>query len=148
MEACKEQEKVKLLVFGSISSDFESVIKEHLSNNIILIGWIPADSVYEYFMAADLVFFPGSHSVLWEQACATKVPCVFKKIEYMDHVNNNGNSDFITRISVEAIRDKIEELNFTSKYFKMKENAESELTDIYLYSNIAQKSLECIYERK
>ena len=38
---------------------------------------------------------------------------------------------------------KIEELLFTNKYFLMKEKAESSITNVYLYSNIAKKSLEC-----
>ena len=91
-----------------------------------------------------MVFFPGQHSVLWEQACASKVPCVFEKWEGMDHVNNGGNSDFVTPITEEKIAEKIEMLKFTAKYFKMKSIAESKATDIYLYSNIAKKSLETI----
>ena len=62
----------------------------------------------------------------------------------MDHVNNGGNSDFVSPATVETIKKKIEELNFSSKYFEMKAIAESEKTDIYLYSKIAEKSLECV----
>ena len=62
----------------------------------------------------------------------------------MDHVNNGGNSDFIGEVTVDALIEKIEELKFTPKYYKMKETAQSEKTDIYLYSNIAERSLECI----
>ena len=100
--------------------------------------------MYQYFFAADLVFFPGQHSVLWEQACASKVPCVFEKWEGMDHVNNGGNSDFVTPVNVNTISEKIEELCFTEKYYQMKNIAESDATDIYLYSKIAEKSLECV----
>lgn len=143
MEACANLDNVKLIVFGSVSDDIKNRFEE-LSNhkNIIYIGWISADSVYEYFYAADLVFFPGQHSVLWEQACASKIPCVFKKWEGMDHVNNGGNSEFIQTATVEDIQNKINELHFTEKYNRMKGAAESEKTDIYLYSNIAKKSLE------
>ena len=146
MQACVNLKNVKLLVFGSVSpalkEEFEKLEKENA--NIIYIGWIDADRVYDYFFAADLVIFPGAHSVLWEQACASKVPCVFKSWDGMNHVNNGGNSDFIDKISPETIREKIQELHFTEKYFSMKKAAESEKTDIYLYSNIAIKSLECV----
>lgn len=144
MEAVDDMPKVRLLVFGSVADEvkekFESLAG---ADNITYIGWIDSDKVYEYFYAADLVFFPGQHSVLWEQACASKVPCVFEKWDGMDHVNNGGNSDFVSPVTVENVRGKIEELCFTEKYNDMKKVAESEKTDIYLYSRIAEKSLEC-----
>lgn len=146
MRACTEIKDIKLLVFGNVlkevENDFDRLLKN--SNNIIYIGWIDADDVYKYFFAADLVFFPGQHSVLWEQACASKVPCVFEKWIGMDHVNNGGNSDFIYPVNVQAIKAKIDELKFTDKYYEMKKVAESQNTDIYLYSKIAAKSLECV----
>ena len=146
MNAVANDSNVKLLVFGIVLDDvkkeFDALIKQN--KNIIYIGWINSDKVYDYFFAADLVFFPGQHSVLWEQACASKVPCVFEKWDGMDHVNNGGNSDFVSPATVETIKTKIEELKFTPKYFKMKAVAESDKTDIYLYSKIAEKSLECV----
>ena len=147
MEACVNLPNVKLLVFGNVADDVRYKFEQLKENeNIIYIGWIDSDKVYEYFYAADLVFFPGQHSVLWEQACASKVPCVFEKWEGMDHVNNGGNSDFISPVTIDTIKDKIEELKFTPIYYKMKEVAESDKTDIYLYSKIAEKSLECAIE--
>ena len=144
MEASAGLKDVKLIVFGEVADELKERFDELLKNgNIIYIGWIASDKVYEYFYAADLVVFPGQHSVLWEQACASKVPCVFEKWDGMDHVNNGGNSDFISPINAETVRNKIIELKFTEKYYAMKQIAESEKTDIYLYSNIAKKSLEC-----
>lgn len=144
MEACAGLKGVKLIIFGEVADElkdrFNDLVK---SENIIYIGWIASDKVYEYFYAADLVVFPGQHSVLWEQACASKVPCVFEMWDGMDHVNNGGNSDFISLVNVDTVRSKIIELKFTEKYYTMKHIAESEKTDIYLYSNIAKKSLEC-----
>lgn len=146
MEACHGLENVKLLIFGQVKDDikgeFDKLLTEN--NNIIYVGWIDSDEVYDYFFAADLVIFPGTHSVLWGQACASKVPCVFERWEGMDHVNNGGNSDFVSPITEENLRQKIIELNFTPKYEKMKEVAMSEATDIYMYSKIAKKSLESV----
>ena len=149
-EACAGLDSnVKLLVFGRISDDVREKMETLISryNSIIYVGWIDADCVYDYFFAADLVFFPGQHSVLWEQACASKVPCVFERWEGMNHVDNGGNSDFITSVTESAIRKKIQELLYTDKYYQMKETAESEATDIYMYSKIAEKSLECVVSR-
>lgn len=146
LNAVKSVSNVKILVFGSVvdsfKTQFDSVLRE--CPNAFYIGWVEGNKVYDYFFAADLVFFPGQHSVLWEQACASKVPCVFEKWDGMDHVNNGGNADFVYPVDVEMLKSKIEELRFTPKYFKMKAVAESEKTDIFLYSRIAKKSLECV----
>lgn len=150
MRACSEMPNVKLLVFGQVLGDVRDEFNSLLDNNenIIYIGWIASDKVYDYFFAADLVFFPGQHSVLWEQACASKVPCVFEKWDGMEHVNNGGNSDFIFPVTKDTVKNKISELCFTPKYYEMKKIAESDATDIYLYSKIAEKSLECAYVKK
>jgi glycosyltransferase involved in cell wall biosynthesis len=145
MKACGELEGVKLLVFGNVNenikAEFDALLEKH--PNIIYIGWIDADRVYDYFFAADLVAFPGQHSVLWEQACACKVPCLFEKWEGMDHVNNGGNSSFVSPVTADTLKECIEELKFTEKHAQMKRVAASDATDIYLYSKIAEKSLEC-----
>ncbi len=145
MSAVVGMKNVKLLVFGSVTNevkkDFDKMISENA--NIIYVGWVDSGKVYDYFFAADLVFFPGGHSVMWEQACAAKVPCVFEKWEGTEHVNNGGNSDFVYPVTRENIVSKIKELQFTDKYYHMKEVAESDKTDVYLYSKIAEKSLEC-----
>ncbi len=146
IRATKDMENVKLLLFGQVMDDIAQEFKEALleNPNAQSIGWIAADNVYDYFLAADLIVFPGSHSVLWEQACACKVPCLFKRFEGMDHVNNGGNADFIETTDVEHIKDKLEQIISSPAYAKMKEAALSEKTDIFLYSCIAKKSLECV----
>ena len=143
MEACGGLEGVKLLVFGSVSDQMKETY-QHLTeahNNIISIGWLDSDKVYDYFFAADLVYFPGQHSVLWEQACASKVPCLFARWPGMDHVNNGGNADYFDQITPDSIRQTLLQLRFTPRYQRMKAVAESAATDIYLYSRIAQRSL-------
>ena len=146
MRACANLDKVKLIVFGDVQEDFREEFNQIItkSNNIIYTGWIASDKVYDYFLSADLVCFPGTHSVMWEQACACKVPCLFEKWDGMEHVDNGGNSSFVCGVTEDSLNVKIKELLFTDKYFKMKEIAESEKTDVYLYSKIAEKSLECV----
>ncbi len=146
MQALRNLKGIKLLIFGEVEDDVKSAFqKEYIAaDNIIFIGWLKSSEVYNYFFAADLVCFPGQHSVLWEQACASKVPCAFKKYDGMQHVDNGGNSAFFPDITVESLRTAIIELKFTERYYAMKKVAESEATDIYLYSNIAKKSLESV----
>lgn len=145
MQAVNETDKnIKLLLFGSVKEEIEQEFESLLSEKIIYVGWIDGSECYNYFFAGDLVAFPGQHSVLWEQAVATKVPCVFMNCEGMQHVNNGGNSDFFESTETDAIKRKIEELCFTEKYEKMKKVAMSDKTDIYLYSKIAEKSLRAV----
>jgi len=144
MQAVKSLKSVKLIIFGSISDDIKDEFNKELSENVRYIGWIDASKVYDYYFAADLIIFPGQHSVLWEQACASKVPCVFKRWEGMEHVNNGGNVDFLDDTSSKAIKNKIVELMYTDKYIAMSNIALSKATDIYLYSSIAKKSLNDI----
>lgn len=145
MQGCAGMQGVKLLIFGEVLDDerehFDRLLRE--SDNVIYIGWIDSGLVYDYFFAADLVFFPGQHSVLWEQACAAKVPCTFGKWEGMEHVDNGGNASFIAPVTSDTVRREIERLRFTDEYFAMKSVANSDATNIYLYSQIAKKSLEC-----
>ena len=146
VNACGGIPGVKLLIFGSVAEQYREYFHKVYNkyDNVIFIGWISADTVYDYFFAADLICFPGQHSVLWEQACASKTPCLFARWPGMEHVNNGGNSDFVDVIDEEHIENKIKELQFTPQYQNMKRIADSNCTDIYLYSNIAIKSLEIV----
>lgn len=144
MRACCGLENVKLLIFGNVEKDVSVIFDELLtrSENIIYTGWATLAEQYDFYFAADLVVFPGLHSVMWEQACASKTPCLFGIKEGMEHLDNGGNSDFIDDVSDSGIREKIEKLKYTEQYWQMKKNAESESTGIYLYSHIAAQSLE------
>lgn len=141
MDAVKDIKGVILLIFGTVEDDIREQFQQRLFENIKYVGWIPANRVYDYFFAADLVCFPGQHSVLWEQACASKVPCLFAKWPGMNHVDNGGNSAFFDTIDSDAMCSKIRTLLNTPEYFEMKTIAESECTDIYMYSKIASKSI-------
>ena len=146
MEACGQLANVRLLLFGSVDKKIESIFYQLLESysNIVYVGWIEAKDCYKYFYAADLVCFPGRHSVLWEQACASKVPCLIKHFPGMEHVNVGGNTLLIDCISTESLSDCIASLHFTNKYKKMLSIARSNLTDVFLYSEIAKKSLNDI----
>lgn len=135
------EQNVHLVVFGKPDAEMTRVLETCTTDNIHLIGWIASEKVYDYFFASDLAVFPGTHSVLWEQACACRIPCVVKHWEGMEHVNVGGNCAFLDEVTTESLKSAIEELVFTEKYIRMKAVAESEATDIFLYSKIAEKSL-------
>ncbi|NLW88472.1 MAG: glycosyltransferase family 4 protein [Clostridiaceae bacterium] len=136
--------KIKLLVFGQPSADMK-IVFDTLSNHasIRYIGWIPSDETYNWFLASDLAVFPGTHSVLWEQACACGIPCVFKYWAGMTHVDVGGNCRFLHENSMEEIKRTILELyRDTDSYRKMKKIATERGIPEFSYEQIARRSIQ------
>lgn len=134
---------VKLIVFGEAIATLKEKI-ELLSKNesIVSIGWVHSDEVYDYFLASDLLCFPGQHSVLWEQGCACGIPGFFKYYEGMDHVNVHGSSRFFHDTTVDGIKKELTHiLENQEEYFIMKQAAERYGVAEFSYENIARKSL-------
>ena len=143
MEAVKqvENEKVWLLAFGEPVKGMKSFFDPYKSEKrVVMTGWLPSDKAYEMFMASDLAFFPGWHSVLWEQAVACGVPIVAKYWEGVDHVSYNGNADLMKQVSVDNIKKEIEALCFTPQYEKMLEAAKEAAPNFYM-EHIANKAI-------
>lgn len=136
---------VKLIIFGSISEElkeeFDSLID---GKRILYIGWMEPNDTYDFFAAADLVAFPGLHSVFWEQVVPLGVPLLCKDIEGVNHIDIGGNVRFINTSDKECIRSFVETI-VTDKnmYNKMKTAAKSERRKEFLYSNIAKKAIGC-----
>ncbi len=145
MEAVKEipQESLKLLVFGSI----EEELKEKLfalcdGKKIQYIGWAKGEQSYEYFAAADLIIFPGRHSIYWEQAAAQGIPMICKYWEGTTHVDIGGNVEFLMEDSVKVIKEKIVALlDDPEKYVQMKKSAQGSGKSAFSYRLIARKSV-------
>lgn len=144
MQAVQGLENVKLLIFGKVSEDYVEEIEHSKNENTIMLGWLNLHEINSYLLAADMAIFPGQHSVLWEQACACKTPCLFAYWEGMEHLNNGGNSSTIQTITPAGLRNGIKKYQFTEEYDKMLRIARSDATDVYSYYSIAQKSLEMI----
>lgn len=139
-----QNNKVKLIVFGSVTPE----IKERLNalingTKVQYIGWIPSDDSYKYWAAADLVVFPGRHSVFWEQVVGVGVPMLCKYWEGTTHVDVGGNVEFLKEDSVSEIQKSIESIvNNPEKYTKMKLVAESKGKKIFSYEDIAKRAIE------
>ncbi|MHB8108693.1 MAG: glycosyltransferase family 4 protein [Syntrophorhabdaceae bacterium] len=135
-------ENIKLLIFGSIADDIMEVFERKLNNpKVKYIGWIKADRTYDYLISADLVVFPGSHSVLWEQSVACGVPCFFRHIEGMNHVDTGGNCIFLKEGRAKEIAENIDNLvRNKPKYEKMKKCALNGSKQ-FLYSDIARRAI-------
>ena len=135
-------DNVKLLVFGQASNEMIPKIEQlSLDSHIRYIGWIPSDKVYDYFLASNLAVFPGTHSVLWEQACACGIPGIFKDWEGMRHVDMGGNALFLKESNIEEIQKMLTDvIGNKPKYEKMK-MVSMKTRNAFSYSVIAKKAI-------
>lgn len=147
MEAAKELSHkfpVKLIVFGSVSNELKDKVNELSDGTIVnYIGWIQPDDSYYFFSAADLVVFPGRHSVFWEQVVGIGKPLVVKYWDGTTHVQVNGNVVFLYNDTVEDIVRNIEQLlkNEREAYNLMLERAQSKAREKFSYRYIAERSI-------
>ena len=135
--------KVKLIVFGSITTDLKEKVNALADGEKVQsIGWIQAKDSYQYFAAADLVVFPGRHSVFWEQVAAQGIPMLCKKWDGTTHVDVGGNVRFLEKDSADEIQVAIEELlNQPEKYQQMKRVEVEQGKKTFLYSDIAKRCI-------
>ena len=66
------------------------------------IGWKNSEKIYQEFAAADLIAFPGLHSVLWEQAVGLGKACVFRKINGFSHIDMQGNCLYFEEDTIDS----------------------------------------------
>lgn len=135
---------LKLLIFGSVVPNMIEKIQENCSEKVQYIGWVPSCETYNYFGMADLVCFPGRHSVFWEQVAGMGIPMLVKRWNGTMHIDLGGNVQFIGEDSVDEIVKKINQICDKDIYGQMK-IAALRCRKEFLYSNIAKKSLEDYY---
>lgn len=139
-----KNDNVKLLVFGQYAVDVAAKVEKLAKDEKIkYIGWISSDKVYDYFMASDLVFFPGQHSVMWEQSVACGVPVVMKYYHAMQHCDIGGNAFFFKDDSTQGISETLQNiLDDQERYNEALKVAQSDKREQFLYSRLAKKALE------
>ena len=138
-----ENHNLRLIIFGNINSEIEPLIDRLGDDRIIKIGWIPSNRVYDFMYAADLMVFTGLHSVMWEQAVASRVPCLFSRLNGFEHVNIGGNALFFEHRSVDCYRDTISKvIREKELYARLKRCANKNDADCFLYSRIARQVID------
>lgn len=146
MEAVKRIDRpdVKLIVFGSVTKELKERVNALADGKKVqYIGWVLAKDSYKYFAAADLVVFPGRHSVFWEQVAAQGIPMLCKKWDGTTHVDAGGNVRFLTRDSAEEIEGEIRRLlDAPGEYAEMKAIAQREGMKTFSYRDIAARSIK------
>lgn len=142
MRAINEMQmpKVKLIVFGTVSEKLKSKFDEQLSDRVIYVGWKKSDEIYNEYSAADIIAFPGLHSVLWEQAVAMGKPCIFKKLNGFGHIDLDGNCTYFEKDSIKDYREIIE--NTINNLSEIRLIAEKKGSEYFSYKKIAKKALE------
>ncbi len=137
-----DNENALLLIFGEVCDDireeFDSMIK---NQRIRYVGWINASEIYKIFFAANLGVFPGTHSVLWEEAIGCGLPCVFKKWDGFEHIDVCGNCIFLVDSSVDSIQNALTKCIDCNVAEEMRLNAEKARLQ-FCYSLIAKKAIE------
>ncbi|KAF1082718.1 MAG: hypothetical protein GQF41_0485 [Candidatus Rifleibacterium amylolyticum] len=136
-------EKIKLILFGSITDDIKFEIEPLISaSRVIFLGWLNPRKVYDILFSADLGFFPGTHSVLWEQCVGIGLPCVFKRWPRIQHVDLGGNCRFIDDVGTDIIHNEIELIcNNENLYNGMKKAAMVNGIAKFSYSEIAKQAI-------
>lgn len=136
--------KVRLLVFGPVVRELQEKFNALVDGSRVqYVPYVEGKDTYKYFAAADLLVFPGRHSVYWEQAAGQGIPMLCKEWAGTKHVDLGGNVRFLKHDSVKEIQCEIERLiNHPEEYRHMKEIAQREGMKIFSYRNIAKQSIE------
>lgn len=144
MQAVKEikNKKVKLIVFGSVADELKEEFYNLIDDRVKYVGWISNNEAYKYFIASDLIVFPGRHSVFWEQAVGCGIPCIFKRWNGTEHINLGGNCEFLYEDTVLEIKKKIECISENNDKYKIMKNCSREKgMREFSYLEIAKRSL-------
>jgi glycosyltransferase involved in cell wall biosynthesis len=138
-----KRKRVKLVVFGTTNLDMKSVVDSYRSMaDIHILGWMSYIEISNLLFAADVAFFPGTHSVLWEQAVGLGIPCVFKKWNGMTHVDLGGNCIFLEQGSDSEIRETMLKLIDSDGLLEsMRGVATSRGLKEFSYFDIAERSI-------
>lgn len=144
LEALKkvDNQNVHLIVCGTLTPEMEYLKSEFESNtNIHYLGWCNADRVMNCMVASDLACFPGTHSTLWEQSVGVGLPAIFKRWNEMEHVNVNGNCEFVKGEDVEELYGVMNKVVTPNYYASILDKA-TIASKSFLYSEISLKAIQ------
>lgn len=140
-----ENKNARFLIFGSVAEEIREEFFDLLNsdNRISYIGYIDSQAVRRYFLASDFGLFPGYHSVLWEEAVGSGLPCLFLRYEENDHVEVCNNCLCVRDVEEEGMLRVMQQMAENGEVYQvMKQNAEKAAAT-FSYHAIAEKSIEC-----
>ena len=138
------RDDIKLVIFGTPNDDMKVEFEALAAHpNIVSLGWVKSTGVYDLFLASDLAVFPGTHSVLWEQAVGTGLPAIFRRWSGIEHVDVGGNCIFLDQGTEDEIATSIESLvDSKSKLESMRNVAIERGIPEFSFSMIAKRAIE------
>lgn len=112
--ACAGLEGVdfRLFLIGPASETYRLKIQKAAQGDprIQLTGWMAPADLYRYFLTADLACFPGSQSVIWQQAICCGLPLICRYWPGSEYLDSGGNIRFLSEPSAPALRAALGEL--------------------------------------
>lgn len=137
------RDDIHLLVFGNVIDEYKEYFDKLCESPLIhYVGWVNSKQIYEYFQAADLVAFPGLHSVLWEQAVGSGKACIFRKIDGFTHIDIGGNCAFFDSLESDGISKQLAELVDSGRIPEMTKAAQEKGKNYFSYKSIAKRCIE------
>jgi len=136
-------EHAKLVFFGAVCDEMKQSFSDLCDGDTVFnAGWLSTDQTYDYLLAADLAVFPGTHSVLWEQAVGQGVPLILRRWPGVEHIDIGGNVMFLeTGEYGEILKALREVLSRPEQLRAMREAAEGPKHTLFLYSDIARRAI-------
>ena len=135
--------KPLLIIFGSVEKGLQKRFGAAYDEDLMrFAGWLSPDETMRLLSVADLVVYPGRHSVLWEQTVGVGVPIICKYWEGTTHVDVGGNARFLYHDTVEEMMQTLSEVVTNQVRFNSMRMAAIESGKKHFsYKEIAQKSL-------
>lgn len=133
---------VKLFVFGSVSEGIKGKFMELAKDNVHYVGWLDEKEAYKLFAIANLVVFPATHSVYWEQVCGQGIPMIVRRWHGFEHLDLEGNLLYLEDDTIEELVNKMNMVFEPGQYQSMLEVAENKGMETFSYKELAKKSIE------
>lgn len=133
--------KLFLIIFGNVEEDYIAEIKKETDSLpfIHLVGWINPKEINDYYLASDIACFPGSQSVLWQQAIGCGLPICVKYYYGLEYLDLGGNVKFVYKDDHLSIAIALNELiSDQDLIFRMRNIALEKGAQYFSYQNIAQ----------
>jgi 1,2-diacylglycerol 3-alpha-glucosyltransferase len=133
----------KLILFGKPEPGLQSMVDEAARHpSICYVDWIAAEHIHRYLWAADIAVFPGTHSVLWEEAIGLGLPCVFRRWPGIEHVDLGGNCILLDSVDESSLAQTLLSLvNEPETLAKMRRAAAEKGPQVFSYTSIARHAI-------
>lgn len=135
----------RLLVFGQADPQVQAELDGiDVHEHVVMLGWTPANQIYRTFWAADFALFPGTHSVLWEEAIGHGLGALVHRWPGMDHLDLDGNIRIIEDATSETLDTQLRELTADdgADVRRLGAIARDKGPHVFSFSEIARRAIE------